>query len=106
VATPETYPELWETLLHDFGPQRKETGKHPDIYFANAFIGNYLRLDLLMNYGYEKEILDNMDGYFYYMAEQTGTLWENDGDYASCSHGFASHVIYWLDKLGMLEDVK
>lgn len=103
IATPEMYPELWNVLVYEFGPQRKQTGKYPEIYFANAFIGNYLRLDLLMNYGYEKEILENMEGYFYYMAEKTGTLWENDSDHASCSHGFASHVIYWLDKLGMLK---
>ena len=103
VATPEEFPELWETLLKDFGPQRKQTGKWSEVYFANAFIGNYLRLDLLNIYGYNEEILDNMEGYFYYMAEQTGTLWEHDGTYASCCHGFASHVIYWFDKLGMLE---
>ena len=36
------------------------------------------------------------------MADLTGTLWENDGAYASCNHGFASHVIYWMDKLGLL----
>ncbi|MBQ8164346.1 MAG: hypothetical protein IJZ94_00825 [Clostridia bacterium] len=103
IATPEEYPELWDTLVKDFGPQRKQTGKWPEVYFANAFIGNYLRLDLLNMYGYTDEILDNMEGYFYYMAEKTGTLWENDTDFASCSHGFASHVIYWFDKLGMLE---
>ena len=103
VAAPEEYPELWNTLLTDFGPARKQNNKYPEIAFANAFIGNYLRLDLLDMFGYNKEILDNMEGYFYYMAEKTGTLWENDGDYASCSHGFASHVIYWLKNLGMLE---
>ena len=40
IATPETDPKLWKTLLHDFGHDRKETGKFPDIAFANAFIGN------------------------------------------------------------------
>ena len=39
------------------------------------------------------------------MAEKTGTLWENIGDYASCNHGFASHVAHALyrDVLGAYE---
>lgn len=102
VATREEYPALWETLLHSFGPQRKQHNPYPEVAFSNAFIGNYLRLDLLMRFGYEQEVLENIEGYLYYMAEKTGTLWENDGDYASCSHGFASHVVCWLDRLGLL----
>lgn len=102
VATPETYPELWSILVRDFGYNRKETGLYPEIWPANAFIGNYLRLDLLNRYGYRAELYDNIKGYFTYMADLTGTLWENDGAYASCNHGFASHVIYWIDQLGLL----
>lgn len=105
VATPEKFPELWNCLLNDFGFERKQTGKWPEIYFANAFIGNYLRLDLISMYGDKDDLLRNIEGYFYYMAEKTGTLWENDSDYASCNHGFASHVLYWFDKLGMLKDI-
>lgn len=102
-ASPETYPELWKRLVNDFGFDRKQTKKWPDVSFANAFIGNYLRLDLIAMYESADEILKNIEGYFYYMAEKTGTLWENDGDYASCNHGFASHVLYWFDKFGMIE---
>ncbi len=38
-----------------------------------------------------------------YMADRTGTLWENDGAYASCDHGFASHIVHTLyrDVLGL-----
>ena len=96
VATKELYPKLWETLVTDFGPERKKNNKHPQIYFANAFIGNYLRLELLFRQGLYGELLDNVRGYFDYMAKKTGTLWEHDGDYASCNHGFASHVAVWL----------
>lgn len=103
-ATPEAYPQLWKTLVEDFGPERKQTGKHPQVAFANAFIGNYLRLELLYRAGLYEKVLQNIDGYFYYMAEKTGTLWENDGDYASCNHGFASHVLYWLN--GIFRDKK
>lgn len=96
VATPQLYPQLWEILTHDFGPQRKKTGKRPEIHHANAFIGNYLRLELLYRYGLYDKLREEIKGYFLYMAEKTGTLWENDTDLASCNHGFASHVIYWL----------
>lgn len=99
VATKELYPDLWETLVTDFGPWRKKNNKHPEIYFANAFIGNYLRLELLFRAGLYDELLDNVRGYFDYMAQKTGTLWENDGDYASCNHGFASHVAVWLREI-------
>lgn len=96
IASPSTHPGLWSTLLTDFGPERKQTNKYPHVYFANAFIGNYLRLEVMMRHGYRKEVLDNIRGYFLYMADKTGTLWENDSDHASCNHGFASHVLYWL----------
>ncbi|MBC8543111.1 hypothetical protein [Bianquea renquensis] len=99
VATPSLYPELFQTLLTDFGPQRKETKAYPDVPFANAFIGNYLRLDILYRYQCYEQMLQEFKGYFYRMAVKTGTLWENDTERASCNHGFASHVAYWLLQL-------
>ena len=95
-ATKELYPELWNTLLYDFGPWRKENNKYPEVHFANAFIGNYLRLDMMAKNDNMKEVLDNIEGYFYNMALTTCTLWENDSTVASLDHGFASHVIVWL----------
>ena len=97
VATPRTFPKLWETLVNDFGPDRRTKGSYPQIAFANAFIGNYLRLELLYREGLTEKVVENIDGYFHYMAERTGTLWENVDVSASCNHGFASHVIYWLN---------
>ena len=102
VATPESHPKLWNILVNEFGYDRQEKGLYPDISPANAFIGNYLRLDLLNRYGYKHELFDNIKGYFTYMADQTGTLWEHSGPTASCNHGFASHVIYWMNELGLL----
>ncbi len=96
VATPESFPDLWNKMLSDFGPGRKEHNTHPDIAFSNAFIGNYLRLELLFRNGLYEKLINEIKGYFDYMALKTGTLWENDGDYASCNHGFASHVLVWL----------
>ena len=102
-ATPELHPALWERLRADFGPQRKQTKKHPEIHFANAFIGNYLRLELLSRQGLSAQILEETKGYFQKMEEITGTLWENDTPNASCCHGFASHVthMYYRDVLGV-----
>jgi len=37
------------------------------------------------------------------MADRTGTLWEHASVNASCNHGFASHVIYWMKSLGLVE---
>jgi len=99
VANPTDHANLLETLIKDFGPDRKTTNKWPEIHFANAFIGNYLRLEMLMKLGYRQAVLDNIEGFFLYMAERTGTLWELVRDNASCNHGFASYVIYWLDQL-------
>lgn len=104
-ATPETHPALWARLRDDFGPQRKQTRKHPEIHFSNAFIGNYLRLELLSRQGLSAQILEETKGYFQGMEERTGTLWENDTPTASCCHGFASHVtrMYYRDVLGIGE---
>jgi len=99
IATPETHGELFKVLLDDFGPGRQMAGKWPEIWPANAFVGNYMRLEILLRYGFKKVLLDNIEGYFLYMAEQTGTLWENVTSTASCNHGFASHVLVWLDAL-------
>nr|MBA3848197.1 hypothetical protein [Planctomycetota bacterium] len=105
VADRQRDAALWRILVDDFGPQRKASGKHPTVHPANAFIGNYVRLELLSAAGLAKQALDETLGYFLFMAERTGTLWENDGAYASCNHGFASHVahLYYRDVLGLAE---
>ena len=102
-ATPKTYPELWKTLVEDFGPKRKDTKLHPEIWPSNAFIGNYLRLECLAREELSANVLEETRGFFLYMAELTGTLWENIGTTASCNHGFASHaaVSYCRDVLGL-----
>lgn len=102
VATPELYPSLWNKLVKDFGPQRVKSGVYPkievvsglypEIHPSNAFIGNFLRLELLLKNGYYSQLLEEIKGYFLYMAEKTGTLWENIDTSASCNHGFASYV--------------
>lgn len=92
IASPDTYPELWKKLTTDFGPQRKITPAYPDVPFSNSFIGNYLRLDVLRENGMYDLLLNEIRGYFGFMAEANGALWEYDTPKASCCHGFASYA--------------
>lgn len=92
VATKELYPELWKTLSTEFGPDRAKKGAYPEIHPSNAFIGNFLRLELLCRNGDYSKLLEEIKGYFLYMAERTGTLWEHKDTCASCNHGFASYA--------------
>lgn len=103
VAAPKTDVELWKRLLAKFGPGRAKTGAYPEIYPANAMVGNWMRLELLSRYGLCKQLKDEFVDYYYYMAERTGTMWENIGATASCNHGFASYVVHFLyrDFLGV-----
>ena len=98
-------------MLNDFGPERIVPGKwpeftsnakHKEIYPSNAFVGNYLRLELLYRFDEREKLIGNIEGYFTKMADLTGTLWENESTTASCDHGFASHVIHWMNSLGLL----
>ncbi len=96
VVTAESHPELFNKLVKEFGPHRDTQNCYPDIWPAAPFIGNYLRLQMLMDNGYTEDVLDNIKGYFIHMAERTGTLWEKAETTNSCNHGFASAVLYWL----------
>ena len=98
VATPKQYPELWNTLIESFGPHREEKELYPDVYPSNAFIGNFLRLMLLQRYGVYGQLLEEIKGYFLYMADKTGTLWEKKNELESCNHGFASYVAVLIEE--------
>lgn len=95
-ATREMYPRLWETLINDFGFDRATSNKYPDIPPSNAFIGNYIRLELLLREELYAQLLKEVKGYFTYMAERTGTLWEKVDATASMNHGFASYAAVWI----------
>ncbi len=103
VATPQSHADLWRILREEFGPQRKETKAYPNVHMANAFIGNMLRMELLSRQGEIGQLLEESIGYWYYMVERTGTLWENAQDHASLNHGFASHIChcFYRDVLGV-----
>ena len=105
-ATPRSHPGLWSRIESCLGPCRAKRDDVPDIHPANAFMGNYLRLELLSRHGRPQQILDEILPMFLPMAEQTGTLWEHMQPQASCNHGFASHLvrILYRDILGCTVD--
>ena len=92
IATPEEDKELFDFIVNELGAGRDDTRVHPNIPKSNAFIGNYLRLDFLARNGFAHIVAQQCKGYFLYMAEKTGTLWEHDATSASCNHGFASYA--------------
>lgn len=91
VAAKERYPELWKRLTEDFGPERKPD-VYPEVRPSNVFIGNYLRIQLLLNEGHYDKVENEAKKLFLPMAEQTGTLWEHMKGSASRCHGFASYA--------------
>ncbi|MBQ2374140.1 MAG: hypothetical protein II299_03390 [Alistipes sp.] len=102
-ATPESHPELWSKMLDKFGAVRTTNNEYPEIHPSNAFIGNYLRMELLSQAGRAKQILDENRSFYLPMVDKTGTLWENMTDHASCNHGFAAHIarVLYRDVLGV-----
>lgn len=105
VATPESHPALWARLRDEVVPGRVEKGLFADLHPINAFIGSYLRLELLSKHGLSKQILNESIATYKAMAERTGTLWESLKATASCNHGFASHLtnVMYRDVLGVYE---
>jgi len=43
---------------------------------SNVLIGDYLRLFILLRYGYLNEVKEETISYFYKMAALTGTIWD------------------------------
>jgi len=105
-ATRKTHPGLWRTLGEDFGPERVAQKRWPEIWPSNAFIGNYLRLDLLSRAGLHQQVIREACQYFKKMADTTGTLWEFDNPSASCCHGFASYINVLLVKAQQSGEIK
>lgn len=95
VATEELYPALYHTMF-DVITRDNIADLYPTLYPSNAFIGNVLRLDFLVRNGRVRQAISECRGYYLYMAERTGTLWEHNRPEASCDHGFASVLTTWL----------
>ncbi len=96
-ATRELYPELFCRLVRDFGPLRDDTKVYPTVYRSNAFIGNYLRLEVMLECGLFDQVLKECKDFFLQMATLTGTLWEHATVGCSMNHGFASIAAMYID---------
>lgn len=58
----------------------------------NAFIGLYLRMNVLMNMKDSELLAKNLEALFLHMSRTTDTLWEYKDGIGSLDHGFASYV--------------
>ena len=97
-ASRTDYPELFEKLLTKFGPKRDVSSVYPKVYQSNAIVGNYLRLELLLRFGYTDQVLSECCDFFLDMADMTGTLWEHASLKNSLNHGFASVAAVYIDE--------
>ncbi len=98
VITKEEYADLFERMLTKFGPKRDAKTVYPNVYPSNAIVGNYLRLELLLRYGYKANVIQECRDFFSSMADMTGTLWEHSNLSCSLNHGFASMAAVYIDE--------
>lgn len=90
------YPVLYSEMIGKFGPSRDTEKIYPRVYPSNAFIGDYLRLELLMSEKRYDDVIKDCKNYFLGMVRTTGTLWEHNSPSASLDHGFASVVAEYI----------
>ena len=98
VITRGEYADLFERMLTKFGPKRDAKTVYPTVYPSNAIVGNYLRLELLLRFGYTDRVLQECRDFFSNMADLTGTLWEHSRLSCSLNHGFASMAAVYIDE--------
>ncbi len=90
VADRESFPKLYEIMTTDFYPN---TTMWENIPKVNAFIGMYIRMELLHEWGLDEMLVKEVKDFFGHMAQVTGTLWEHKNMMqGSLNHGFASYV--------------
>ena len=104
VATVKEDSELWKIMKNKFGPIRSTINDYPEIAGTNVFIGKYLRIEFLYRQGLFEDVIKEIKEVFLGMAKETGTLWEHTLPTASCNHGFASYVLYWLAGIFGIEE--
>ena len=95
-VTEDKYTELRRLVYEVFGAERTE--EHPEIAEINAFIGAYLRLEVLLKLGKNDLVLKDVCDFFGNMENITGTLWEYRQRHGSRDHGFASYALVAMTK--------
>ena len=96
IASPKSHPKLFETLIREFGPSRDASATYPTVHRSNAIVGNYLRLEILLRYGFGIQAIEECRAFFLEMVRTTGTLWEHSMQTGSLNHGFASIAANYL----------
>ena len=86
----ERFAKLKHFIFEVFTPGRKDA--MPYIVPVNAFIGAYLRIEVLLRYKKYELLLSDICDVFGAMGKYTGTLWENRQFEGSYDHGFASYA--------------
>ncbi len=70
------FKDFKQNLIENFGPYNRNEERTKKIIPANAFIGDYLRILVLLRMKEFAKATNDIRGYFLKMAETTGTLWE------------------------------
>ena len=89
--TDEKYARFFRNIRDCFADF---AARNPQVEFcaADAFIGLYLRMNVLYEMGDSALMAENLKSFFGGMCEQTGTLWEYRTPHKSLDHGFASYA--------------
>ena len=96
VADEENFKDLKNMLVEEF---KTESKMHENVERVNAFMGMYMRMELLLKWGYNDLLLEDIKAFFGHMADITGTLWEHKAMTNSLNHGFASYIVVLLLKI-------
>ena len=56
-------------------------------------MGNVMRQDILSRAGLTEQVAREAIDNLLYMADISGTLWENSSDEASMNHAFEAHIV-------------
>ncbi len=94
IADSIAYPGLWKTMMNKIGTNTNNQALNSKVAKADFLAGLMLRLELLSRYECKQELMNEIKGYFYNMAELTGTFWEHCYDYdgGSYNHGYTSYT--------------
>ena len=96
VADREKDNALYQTLVKDFQPG---SGNFPHVEKVNAFMGMYMRMELLLKWGFEEQLIKEIKSFFGHMPDITGTLWEHKHFTNSLNHGFTAYIMVLLLKI-------
>ncbi len=96
VADKEQFNDLYKTLVTQFAPG---SDYFINVEKVNAFMGMYMRMELLMKWGFEEQLVEEIKAFFGSMADITGTLWEHKNITNSLNHGFTSYMTLLLLKI-------